>query len=151
MEAKAPKDAGETRRFVYELRVGYGDTDQSGIAHHGVYPRWFEDARVAWLREEGGLSLAQIERERRIGFAVHSLQIQYKRPALFEDALQVELWIGALRRASLRFDYALKRGDEVLATAQVVLACLDLERLRACALPDDLRRLMQPAAAALAP
>jgi len=124
--------------FRYALRAGYGDTDQARIVHHGVYVRWLEEARTAWLRDKG-LSLAEIEREKRIGFAVHSMQLRYQQPARFEDEIEVEVLVGKLGRASLRFDYRVLREDVTLAEAEVTLACVDLDRMRARGIPDFIR------------
>ena len=122
----------------HHVRAGYGDTDQSGVVHHAVYLRWLEDARVGMWRERG-MDFRTLERDHRVGMAVHDLRLRYLRPARFDDALEVEVWVSALRRASIELRYRVWRGEELLAEAQVTLACVDLDRMRAARLPAQVR------------
>lgn len=43
------------------LIVRYAETDQMGIAHHSVYPIWFEAARTDFLKQ-AGMSYQSMER-----------------------------------------------------------------------------------------
>lgn len=122
----------------HALRPAYGDTDQSGIVHHAVYLGWLEEARTTYLRD-AGLDFRALEREQRVGFAVVRADLRYVRPALFDDELIVEAWIGKLGRAQLRFDYRVMRGEELLVEGETTLACIDVDRLRAIRLPDAIR------------
>ena len=106
--------------------------------HHGVYLRWLEDARATWLRERA-IDFHAMERDERAGFAVWKADLRYHRPAFFDDALAVELWVGDLGRAKIRFDYRVWREEDLLLEAQVHLACIDLDRLRARGLPESVR------------
>ena len=36
---------------VYEHEAQYYETDQMGIIHHSNYLRWFESARIQFLKE----------------------------------------------------------------------------------------------------
>ena len=38
---------------MYTHRVQYYETDQMGIVHHSNYIRWFEEARIDWMRDCG--------------------------------------------------------------------------------------------------
>lgn len=127
-----------TAAHRHHVRAGYGDTDQSGIVHHAVYLRWLEDARVSMWRERGMVFRA-LERDERVGMAVHDLRVRYRHPARFDDALEIEAWVGELRRASVRVDYRVWRADELLAEAEVTLACIDLDRMRAIRIPEAVR------------
>ena len=35
------------------VTVRYAETDQMGVAHHSVYPVWFEVARTDWIKALG--------------------------------------------------------------------------------------------------
>lgn len=39
--------------FSYRRRVAFADTDAMGVVHHVNYIRYFEEARVAWMRDQG--------------------------------------------------------------------------------------------------
>jgi acyl-CoA thioester hydrolase len=130
------------RRVRHHVRPAYGDTDQSGVIHHAVYLRWLEEARTAYLRDEG-VGFRALE-EARVGFAVVHADLRYRKPARFDEELVVEAWVGKLGRAQLRFDYRILRGDELLLEAELTLACIHLDHMRAIRLPDAVRALCEP-------
>jgi acyl-CoA thioester hydrolase len=131
------------RRVRHPVRPAYGDTDQSGVIHHAVYLRWLEEARTAYLRDEGDVGFRALEAER-VGFAVVRAELRYLKPARFDEELVVEVWVGKLGRAQLRFDYCIYRGEERLLEAELTLACIHLDHLRAMRLPDSVRARCEP-------
>lgn len=88
--------------FVYPVRVYYEDSDSGGVVYHANYLKYMERARTEWLRARGFYQSRLIERHQLI-FAVHSLSIEYIRPALFDQLLQVHTCITKAGRASLTF------------------------------------------------
>ncbi|MEM9070145.1 MAG: thioesterase family protein [Myxococcota bacterium] len=125
-------------QHLLRRRAGYGDTDQSGIVHHAVYLRWLEDARVDLWRSRG-MDFAELERSERVGMAVHSIEMRYHRAARFDDALDVEVWVGDLSRVRIRVDYRVWRDEELLMEAKVTLVCIHLDRMRAIRIPEAVR------------
>lgn len=109
--------------FTYHRRVAYHETDAMGVVHHSNHIKYFEEGRVAWLREKG-----LIEIHSPLGpytFAVVDLDIQYSKPALFEDMLEV--WVqGKMDGARIVFQYALwsDRAKSVLAHGKTTLVPL---------------------------
>lgn len=130
--------ADPTHRFRHAVRVGYADTDQGGIAHHSVYVRWMEEARVALLRHLG-IDFKAMETEMGISVVVSELHMQYRLPAEFEDVLLFETWVEKLGHASMVLGYRVtKEGDEAeRMTAQIKLVCIDLAQKRPRAFPDS--------------
>ena len=127
-----------TKPMRHRLRVGYADTDQGGIVHHSVYFRYLEQARVEVLRE-CGIDYRSLEYDDKFALPVVDAQIKYKRPALFDDVLEVECWVGLLGRASVRFDYRVLRGEELLTEAKIMLACIELPSGKLRSLPPSVR------------
>lgn len=74
----------------YERRAQYYETDQMGIVHHSNYIRWFEEARVDFLRQAGA-GYEKMEADGIIS-PVLSVACQYKSMVRFDD--QVEIRIG---------------------------------------------------------
>jgi len=107
-----------------EIRVIYGDTDQMGVVYYGNYLRFFEAARNDFLREKGA-RWRDVERTHSIYLPVVEAKVNYKRPAFYDDMLVVETKLAELGRASLRFEYRVLRGDDLLATGHTVHACVD--------------------------
>jgi acyl-CoA thioester hydrolase len=107
-----------------EIRVIYGDTDQMGVVYYGNYLRFFEAARSDFLRERGAC-WRDVESTHAIYLPVIEAKVNYKRPAFYEDVLVIETTLAELGRASLRFEYKVLRGDDLLATGHTVHACVD--------------------------
>ena len=129
--------------FAHEVRVGYGDTDQGGIVHHAVYLRFLEQARVEFLRDRG-ISYRDLELDRRYALPVVEAHLRYRQSARFDDVLAVEVMIGKLSRATVRFDYRIVRGGALLCEASTTLACVRLPEMRLSSMPALLADALAP-------
>ncbi len=107
-----------------EIRVIYGDTDQMGVVYYGNYLRYFEAARNEFLRAVGA-RWRDVEAAHGIYLPVVEAKVNYKRPALYDDLLVVEAKLAELGHASLRFEYRVQRGQDLLATGHTIHACID--------------------------
>ena len=65
------------------------------------------------------------------------------KPARLDDALEVITQVAMLRRASILFEQQLMRGQELLFTARVLLASIDLRRQKPVAIPASLHALLE--------
>jgi len=138
MLRRVSEDGSDAVVVSHRVRVGYGDTDQGGVVHHAVYLRWLEEARVEYLRARG-VDYRAVELDERLGLPVVEARLRYRKPARFDDVLDVETRVGRLSRATVRFDYVVRRGDERLVDAQVTLACVQLDAQRLCSVPAAIR------------
>ncbi|MDX1909611.1 MAG: thioesterase family protein [Bacteroidia bacterium] len=110
-----------------QLRVRYGETDQMGYVYYGKYAEYFEVGRVELIRDIG-VPYTLIE-ERGILMPVAELQIQYKRPAHYDDLLTVRTIVRELPRSSFMTWYEVLRArGELLVTGSVKLAFIDKTR-----------------------
>ena len=124
-----------------ELRVIYGDTDQMGVVYYANYLRWFEAGRTEFLRAKG-LSYSEFEAREKLILPVAEAGVNYLQPARYDDLVAVETSLVLARRASARFEYAVKRGEDLLATGFTVHACVDGSgRIRR--LPEDFAARMK--------
>lgn len=71
----------------FEKLVSFYETDTMGVVHHSNYLRYFEDARVAWVRQKGLQVYHQPDGP--YSLAVIESQLFYRRPAYFGDQIQV--------------------------------------------------------------
>ena len=74
--------------FQWPVRVYYEDTDSGGVVYYANYLRFMERARTEWMRELG-FEQDVLIREEGVIFAVRSAKVDYLRPALFNDELNV--------------------------------------------------------------
>ena len=76
-------------------------------------------------------------------FAVRSIQLEYVKPAKFNDLLDISVAISKAGKASLTFDQTIRHADgqkNVLCTGQVKIACLTADTLRPQAFPENISR-----------
>ena len=110
----------------FEVRVYYEDTDFSGVVYHASYLRFMERGRTELLRALG-LSQGEIMAGKAgevFGFAVRAMSVEFLKPARMDDLLTIETRADAIGGASMDLDQRVLRGDEVLITAKVRIACV---------------------------
>ena len=125
--------------MISEYRVIFGDTDQMGVVYYGNYMRFFEGARAAFLRSFGK-SHADLDAWG-VAMPVVEAHCRYRRPAFYEDLLAIELEVAELRGASMKFEYLVKRGDDLLADGWTRHATIS-KAGRPMSVPPELRALI---------
>ena len=103
----------------------YCETDQAGVIHHSVYPIYFEMGRTELLRVNG-LAYKDLERE---GFymVVAELHLKYRRPAYYDETLELVTECTKITAAKLEHSYKLIRPGTglLLVEGSSILACVD--------------------------
>ncbi|MFA6186292.1 MAG: thioesterase family protein [Phycisphaerae bacterium] len=103
----------------------YCETDQAGVIHHSVYPIYFEMGRTELLRVNG-LAYKDLERE---GFymVVAELHLKYRRPAYYDETLELITECTKITAAKLEHSYKLIRPGVglLLVEGSSILACVD--------------------------
>lgn len=125
-----------------DIRVYYEDTDSGGVVYYANYLKFLERGRTEFLRALG-FEQRQLAEETGLAFAVRSLNAEYLKPAKLDDLLDVRTAIEYLGRAQVTFAQSIKRGEETLLTASVRVACLDLARGKAAAMPKPLHEKLE--------
>ena len=124
----------------HEVRVIFGDTDQMGVVYYANYLRFFEGARAAYWR---GLGRSYKDLETwGVALPVIEAHCAYKRPARYEDLLEIATEIGEVRGASLRFVYRVYRGADLLAEGFTRHAVIGADG-RPRAMPEPMRNLIR--------
>ena len=128
--------------FDYVLRTRYAETDQMGVVYYGNYPQYLELGRVEWLRSIGFTYKAM--EEEGIMMPVVSLQIQYKKPALYDELITIRTKLKELPSTKIEFDYEiLNEKGELLSTANTVLVFVDAKTFRPVRCPEKLLKLIK--------
>ena len=127
-------------QFVWPVRVYYEDTDSGGVVYYANYLKFMERARTECLRTMG-FEQDKLRQEQGVLFAVHSLQVEFRRPALFNDALEVSAEIRLQRRASLTFFQQIRRrgASDVLCCGHIRVACVDAHSFKPVPIPECVR------------
>lgn len=136
-------ESGQKPPFVWPVRVYWEDTDAGGVVYHAGYLRFMERARSEWMRALG-VDQSAFKQATGLAFMVRDMQIDFLGPALLDDELFVTVTVKERRAASILFTQTIARADgSSLIRAQVRVACVDIQRMRAAPIPTDL--IFEPA------
>lgn len=117
------------------LRVRYAETDQMGYVYYGNYAQYYEVGRVEAMRSLG-FSYKEME-ERGILMPVINLNVNYKKPALYDDEVKIVTMVKTLPNVRITFEYeCYNQLNELLNTGSVTLVFIDKLKNKLTMPPD---------------
>jgi YbgC/YbaW family acyl-CoA thioester hydrolase len=136
----------EDARFRIREFVRWGDVDKAGIICWASYARFFEIVETEMFRAVG-LPYSQLFD--RFDFWLPRVQqhFEFRSPAVLDDLLEVEAWIGRIGRSSLRINFEVRRaeGDRALtADGHVVMVAIDQRTHRPIPVPPEVVEALRP-------
>ena len=105
------------------MRVYFEDTDFSGVVYHANYLRYFERARSDMLRV-AGIDQAAAHAAGTGVYAVAAMDLKFRAPARFDDALLIRSRVTGVRGASCDIGQRAFQGKRLLCEAKVTAAFL---------------------------
>ena len=131
---------------IHRERVRFGDLDANRHLNNVVYLRYFETARILFMRElwpdhdpaESGKAMGMIFAE---------CHINYRAPVGFDEEVAISSWIGEVRRSAAQVRFEMHVGERLVAEGYGWLVGFDYVAQRAAPLPDPLREGLEAAAA----
>ena len=122
------------------VRVRYAETDKMGVVYYANYLVWFEVGRTDLLRslgwtyremEHGGITLPVIE-----------AHCEYRRPALYDDELEVRTKGRMLSPVRMEFTYeVVRREDQTIAASGRTIHAVLGPAGKPCRLPDRIKQV----------
>ena len=124
---------------VLPVRVYFEDTDFSGVVYHASYLRFMERGRTEQVRalDVHHSALDAGEAGEPMAFAVHRMEITFRRAARIDDVLEVVTRPREIRGARIVIDQLVRRGGDVLVEAVVTVVLVTRDG-RPCRIPDSL-------------
>ena len=114
------------KEYEFTVRVRYAETDQMGVVYHGNYAQYFEMGRVEWLRNLG-VSYKWME-ENGVMLPVVSLEMNFKKPARYDDILLVKTILKSQHSVKIEFDYEIYNvQNQLLTTGYSMLVFVDMK------------------------
>jgi acyl-CoA thioester hydrolase len=129
-------------KFNWPVQVYWEDTDAGGVVYHSQYLNFMERARTEFLRSLGAMQTV-LRDDLGILFVVRDIQIRFKKPAKFDDALSVNTALIKVGRSLLEFEQNIYRGDEHLIAAKVGVVCIGATSFRPVSIPDKMLGLLR--------
>ena len=133
--------------FIHHERVRFGDLDAMRHLNNVVFLRYFETARISYMRRltpdhdpadpEGG----------GFGFIFAECHINYRSPVYFDEEVEVRCSIGEVRRSAFQVAFEMTVGDRVAAEGYGWLVGFDYSAQESARLPDALRERLEAEAA----
>ena len=131
----------ESETFVWPVRVYYEDTDSGGVVYYANYLKFMERARTEWLRTLG-FEQTELLDEYRVIFVVREVGIEYRRPARFNDLLDVTVNIAEVGRSQIVLKQTVENND-VFARATVKVVCVDGESFKLVRIPAIIKEKIE--------
>ena len=126
-------------KHIFEQTVYYGDTDAYGVAWHGSYLRWMEQARVEFCRAIG-IDLVEMKKQD-VMIPVTNLNIRYKASALLDDKIIVETEITEMTQLVVQFTQIIKHKEtgKVFTIGKIEVVAVNSEGRIYRRVPDVLK------------
>ncbi len=126
------------QRFTTRLRVRHYEMDALGHVNNAVYLHYLEQAAVEHS-EQLGFTFA---RYRELGgvFVMRRMEIDYRRPAVAGDVLDITTWVQEMRgpRAIRRYEIHKQNQSAALVTAEALWVWIDMSTMRPRPIPSIL-------------
>ena len=128
--------------------VRFADCDPAGIV---FFPRYLEMANSfveAWFDDGLKIPYAELIGMRRTGLPTVRLEVDFTAVSRHGETLTMRLAVEKLGRSSLTLRHEFLGAGELRLKARQVLVCTSLVTHKAQPLPEDVRRAIEPYAAA---
>lgn len=123
--------------FNFPIRVYYEDTDSGGVVYHSQYLNFMERTRTEWLRNLG-FEQDILREEYKCIFVVKKIEIEFIKPARFNDALIVSAQLKEIAFASflLTQNISTQKNNELLCSAEVKIAAVYPDTFKPRRIPE---------------
>lgn len=128
--------------FYHKVRVYIEDTDLGGVVYHSNYLKFAERARTEMFREHG-YDIANILHSKGIFFAIRQCIIDYRAPAFLGDLLTIQTDISQVKPTRIYFDQNVWREDKLLAEIKIIVATIDVKKLKPVLLPHEVKQVIK--------
>ncbi len=126
---------------THTIRVRYAETDPMKYVYYGNYATYLEVARVELFRELG-MAYEEIE-QRGIWLPVSEFSINYLRPALYDQILEIHTFIKKIPGVKIQFEYEIYNASKQKITeAKTTLFFLDSKTNKVVKCPDFLMKIL---------
>ena len=129
------------KKFKFNVKVYYEDTDSGGVVYYANYLKFLERARSETLYSLDFTNSGLLENHG-ILLIVKSCNIEYKKPAKFEDKLEIISEVLKFTKTSFIMKQDIMRNDELISVAEIHLVAVDKDG-KPKKIPEDLKQKLQ--------
>ena len=129
-----------SKQFKHKVKIYYEDTDAGGVVYYANYLKYLERARSEAIYSLG-LTNANLQKDHDTLIIVKSCNIEYKKPAKFEDELEIISSILSKTKTSFTMLQTIKNNEEIISEATVQLVTVNKEG-KPIKIPEILNNLL---------
>ena len=129
-----------SKQFKHKVKIYYEDTDAGGVVYYANYLKYLERARSEAIYSLG-LTNANLQKDHDSLIIVKSCNIEYKKPAKFEDELEIISSILSKTKTSFTMLQIIKKNEEIISEATVQLVTVNKEG-KPIKIPEILNNLL---------
>lgn len=97
---------------IFKLRPSYGDVDQMGYVYHANYITYCHQARTELFRKLG-INEREFEKSH-VMLPVISFEINYKKPAHFDELITIKTTIKELPKIRFNFEFEIRNEQNII-------------------------------------
>lgn len=92
--------------YIYKRTANYYETDQMGIVHHSNHIRYFEEARLSFMKSID-CDAARMEQD---GIIIPNVDAyaKYITPVRFQDEMEIEVKLAKFTGVIMRYEYTVR-------------------------------------------
>jgi acyl-CoA thioester hydrolase len=128
--------------YVHTERVRFGDLDAMRHLNNVVFLRYFETARIAYIRSLLPEHDPARPESERFGLIFAECHINYRSPVYFDEEVAVECSIGEIRRSAFQVMFAMRVADRLAAEGYGWLVGFDYSAERSAPLPERFKEVL---------
>tara|TARA_B100000945_G_C19943102_1_gene394954 strand:+ start:72 stop:467 length:396 start_codon:yes stop_codon:yes gene_type:complete len=128
------------KEFKYLTKIYYEDTDAGGVVYYANYLKFLERARSEAIYSLG-LSNKEILEKEGVIIIVKTCNIEYKKPAKFEDEIEIISNIKEVKNSSFKMHQVIKKKSDIISEADVVLVTVN-KKGKPVRIPSILKKLI---------
>jgi 4-hydroxybenzoyl-CoA thioesterase len=134
--------------FKTRITVRFGDCDPAGLVYYPVLFHYCHAAMEEFFGARCGAEYARLVADERLGFPTVNARAEFFEPLVYGDVAEVEVWASRVGRASVTFEYRLRRARDgrLCASVALVQVATNLNERRAVPVPEALRLAFESSA-----
>ncbi|MBD3274225.1 MAG: YbgC/FadM family acyl-CoA thioesterase, partial [Candidatus Marinimicrobia bacterium] len=124
--------------FQTTVRVHYRDVDMQKVVHNSNYLHYAEIGRVEYLRHRG-MTYQEVVARFGIEMVLAESHCYFKKPARFDNLLEIRVGIGNVRNSSFKVAYEIYHpaSEDVIALIRTHHVCVDGETFKPVRIPEE--------------
>lgn len=133
--------------FVHREVVRFGDLDAMRHLNNVAFLRYFETARIDFLRTLAPDRNPAASDRSAFGLVLAECHIAYRSPVHFDEEVAIGCWVAEVRRSAFKLGFDMRVGERPAADGWGWLVGFDYSAQRSQPLSDELRDRLESARA----